>query len=35
MKNSASAGGIGYTPEQSPTLATDGKTSVLQCGDGE
>ena len=35
MKNSASAGGIGYTREQSPTLATDGKTSVLQCGDGE
>lgn len=30
MKNSATAGGIGYTMEQSPTLATDGKTSVLQ-----
>lgn len=35
MKNSATAGGIGYTPEQSPTLMTDGKTSVLQCGGQE
>ena len=32
IKNSAAAGGIGYTMEQSPTLMTDGQMSVLQYG---
>lgn len=33
MKNSAAAGGIGYTPEQSPTLNTMDRHAVAPCAE--